>query len=66
MTEFYKDRFNAFYTERVAQLKVTDLESYQTLSKAGGIMYLTRVEMDELVTEFLKYTFGIDLGSIPD
>lgn len=66
MTEFYKDRFNAFYTERLAQIKVADFESYQTLSKVGGLMYLTRVEMDELVTEFLKYTFGVDLGSIPD
>jgi hypothetical protein len=34
--------------------------------KAGGLMSLTRAEMDELVTEFLKWTFGADLGAIQD
>lgn len=64
MTEFYKDRFNTFYTERVAHLKISDQESFQALTKAGGLMSLTRSEMDELVTEFLKWTFGADLGAI--
>lgn len=61
MTEFYKEKFNKFYSMQMATMKKDNLELWKTHQKQGGLASMSKLEMDQLVEKFISYTFGKDI-----
>ena len=61
MTEFYKEKFNKFYNAQMLLLKKEQPDLWRKKQKLGGITAITKVEMDLLVENFIKQTFGAEL-----
>lgn len=61
MTEFYKDKFNLFYQERMLRLKVEEPTAWQRQIKEGGLTATSKVEMDKIVNDFIAMIFGGDV-----
>lgn len=58
MTEFYKDKFNAFHEKRLAKLKLEQPTVWQKYMKDGGIKSMSKDQMYLIVESFIEHIFG--------
>jgi len=61
MTEFYKEKFNAFFAAQMQNLKKENPEQWKIKMKEGGLTAINKADMDSLLARFLSSTFGPDL-----
>lgn len=60
MTEFYKDKFNAFHEQRLSKLKMEQPAAWQKYMKDGGIKSISKDQMYLIVQSFIDHIFGKD------
>lgn len=58
MTEFYKDKFNMFFKERMSLLKKHNNQAWQAIIKEGGLTSIGMEEMNIIISEFIDKIFG--------
>ena len=61
MTEFYKDKFNAFFKDRLAKMKVEQPAAWNQYMKNGAIKSLSKDKMYQIVQDFIDHLFGKDI-----
>jgi hypothetical protein len=58
MTEFYKDKFNIFFKEKMHLMKKQNNLGWQKIVKEGGLTSICKEEMNIIITEFIDKIFG--------
>lgn len=58
MTEFYKDKFNVFFKDRLAKMKVEQPAAWNQYMKSGAIKSLSKDKMYQIVQDFIDHLFG--------
>ena len=58
VTEFYKEKFQTFYSEKMTRLKTDNFKTWQAIVKRGGLNSTSKQEIDILVNEFACTVFG--------
>jgi hypothetical protein len=61
MTEFFKDKFNRFYSEKQMALKKMDFHLWQKNLKEGGLTATSKADMNVMMREFIDYILGKDI-----
>ena len=61
MTEFYKDKFNMFFKDRLAKMKVEQPAAWNQYMKNGAIKSLSKDKMYQIVQDFIDHLFGKDI-----
>lgn len=61
MTEFYKDKFNAFHKKRLTKMKLEQPVAWNKYMKNGGIKSLSKDQMYLIVQGFIDHIFGKDI-----
>lgn len=60
-TEFFKDKFNKFYTDRLTALKQKNFQQWQQNLKSGGLTATPMKEMNVMMRDFINLTFGPEI-----
>lgn len=61
MTEFYKDKFNAFFKDRLAKMKSDFPAEWNQYMKNGAIKFLSLEQMNKIVQDFIGHLFGKEI-----
>ena len=61
MTEFYKDKFNTFFKDRLAKMKIEQPAAWNQYMKNGAIKSLSKDKMYQIVQDFIDHLFGKDI-----
>lgn len=58
MTEFFKDKFNKFYADKLLALKKSNFVAWQKTMKDGGLTATSKADMNVMMRDFIDYILG--------